>query len=107
MAQHIIRAGRFFDPPRIEPCQVPHVVYGLSYIPVLVRVHHELPVPTNFFADDRTAADIILNISTHLYFEMGPTLRHGFATEMSQLLVGVPQPAGRRGVGRKALLPHL
>ena len=42
---------------------------------------------------------VVVDVRSHLQLQMGEPLRQGIAHEPEDLLVGVTQPAGRRGVG--------
>src|SRR5438105_166496 len=68
MLQNVVRAGRFFDPPRFKFRQTTHVAYGLLDIPNLVGVHHELALPTNLLPQNSSATNVLFDIAADLLF---------------------------------------
>ena len=69
--------------------------------PLLVGVHHELPVPADGLSHDGTPPDVILHIRPDLQLEIVEAVRHELLTELHNLLLRVAEPAGGRGVGRQ------
>ena len=63
MAQHIVRAGGFFNPPGIEVGKLLHLGNGFVYGPCLVGIEHHLAIGTNLSAHELSAAQIIFRIS--------------------------------------------
>src|SRR4029077_9565430 len=89
MAENIVGTCRFFDPPGAELGQAAHVTYGFIDIPHLVSIHHELSIPTDFFAQHPSTTNIRLDMAAHFLFEMGPTRSHAFTRQAPQLFIGV------------------
>ena len=75
--------------------------------PLLVGVHHELPVPTDGLSHDGTPPDVILHIRPNLQLEIVEPVSHELLAELDDLLLRVSQPAGGRGVGGQARAQHL
>ena len=99
VAEDVVGAGGFFDPPGVEGREVAHVGDGFADVPALVGVHHELVGRADLLADDGGAAEIVGGIAADFDFEVGPAFGESFAAEAADLVVGEAEPAGGGGVG--------
>src|SRR6266849_69924 len=70
VAENVVGAGGLFDPPGVEAGEALHVGDGLADVPALVSVHHESTVRADFLANNRGAADVIVDVGAHLDFEV-------------------------------------
>ncbi len=104
VAEHIVGTGRLLNPPWIEARQLLHPGDRLVDIPDLVGVHHQLALGTDLFADDPCPSSIVLQVAADFLFEVGPALGDALAAQLSQVLVGIAEPAGGGGVCRVAVL---
>src|SRR5437588_9774046 len=98
VAQHVVRAGRLFDPPGIEPRQLPNPGDGLVHVPDLIGVHHELAIGPDLMAHQCGATHVVLQVPADLDLEVRPAARDALAAQTADLVVGVAKPPGRGGV---------
>src|SRR2546427_4067985 len=99
VAEHVVRAGRLLDPPGIEPRQLAHPGDRLAHVPHLVGVEHELPVRPDLPPHQGGPSHVVLKIAPHLDLEVPPSPLDPLAAQPADLLVGIPEPARRGGVG--------
>ncbi len=103
MSEDIVGTGRFFDEPRLEFGQRLHPFDRLGNLPDLICIDHQSPFPSDLFANNSTAADVVVQIATDLDLEHIPTLGKTLLAEFSQFFVVVSQPASRCRVGGIAI----
>ena len=84
-----------------------HVLDGLRHVPPLVGVDHECEVWPDLLAYDAQSFLVLVQRHAHLGLEVRPPLLDPRATLVSQLLLGVAQPARAGGVRRVALVHEL
>src|SRR5439155_9471508 len=105
--QDVVGAGRLLDEVRLELGQLLHPGDGLVDLPDLVGVGHQAPLVADLLADDARAPDVVLQVATDLDLEVLPAARHQAAAQRPQLVVRVPQPARRGGVGGVPVALHV
>ena len=76
VAQNVVSRGRLLDPVKLELLQLLHPVNRLPDPPLLVGVHHELPLPADGLPHDGAPPDVILHIGPHLQLEVIEPVRH-------------------------------
>ena len=105
--EHIVRAGRLFDPQRRELRQTAHVADGLVNIPDLISVEEQVPVGAEFRMQQRGAAEVVVNVGANLQLEVPPAASDSLPRQGTQLVVVIPKPASRGAVSRDAIGEHL
>src|SRR5439155_14084604 len=106
VAENVVGARWLFHPVWVELREAFRVRDGLTDIPDLVRVHHQLAI-ADLLADDPRATHVVLDIAADLDLHVRPALIHRFAAERANLFVGVTEPARGRRVRGKAVAAHL
>src|ERR1700761_965789 len=54
---------------------------------------------TSLTPPSRGAMDVVLQAAAHLHLQVSPAVRHRLAAAAADLVIGVAEPADRRGVG--------
>ncbi len=99
VAEDVVGARRLLDPGDVVRSESRHPVDRLGDVPALVRVDRDADVRTHRVPGDREATDVVLHGTTDLELHLREAVRDGLPAEAVELLVGVPEPAGRRRVG--------
>src|SRR3954454_1858968 len=76
-------------------------------VPDLVGVHHQEAVRADLLADQRGAAQVVLQRAADLHLHVAPALRDRIAGAPVDLVVGVAEPADRGRVGGEAVAAQL
>src|SRR6266542_1371810 len=87
MSQHVVRARRLLDPPRIELRERLDAIDRLVDVPTLVRVDHQPVLRADLFTHQADARRIVPRRGAHFDLEMRPALRQRLAAQMTDLLV--------------------
>lgn len=101
----IVRAGGLLDEPRLEFCELLHVLDGLGNAPHLVRIDHEdiALVETDDLTSDAQTVLVLCDVAADLELEMAVALAEGLLEERLHLVLAVAEPAGGCGVGGDGL----
>src|SRR5258708_5273746 len=81
VAEDVIRAGRFFDPPRVDLSQRTSRADCLVDAPHLVRVEHQTAIGPDRVAQDSRPTQVRLGIGANLQLQVRESARHGLAGE--------------------------
>src|SRR5690606_35832076 len=73
---------------------------GRGDLPALVRVDRDREVRPADLARLAEPADVVLEIGADLELDLGEAVGHGLTGEALELLIGVAEPPGARGVRR-------
>jgi hypothetical protein len=99
VAEDVVGTRRLLDPGDVVRSESRHPVDRLGDVPALVRVDRDADVRTHRVPGDGEATDVVLHSTADLELHLREAVRDGLPTEAVELLVGVPEPAGRRRVG--------
>lgn len=107
VAQHVVGAGGFLDPVRVELGEGLGPADRLGHVPALVGVDRHADVGS----DDRTghpaAADVVVEVGADLQLDLPEAVGDGLRGEPGELLVVVAEPPGGGGVGGEAALQQV
>ena len=107
MAQDVVRAGRLFDPVRVDSrASLRHPRDGLGHFPSLVRVDRDRDVRADRVARDRQATHIVVEIAPTLSLMSGKPSATA-STESRASFSSVAQPPGGGGVRGVTLCEEL
>lgn len=101
----VVWAGGLLDEPRLELCELLHVLDCLGHAPHLVRIDHEdvaLVEADNLPCDAQTVL-VLRNIAADLELEVAVALAEGLLEQRLHLVLAVAEPASGCGVGRDGL----
>lgn len=107
VSENVIGAGRLLDEKRA--CEGEGVDPGDRFVnlPDLIGINHDVCVVAEFFADDGEAPNVIVKVSSDFDFCVGKTGVTCLATEASEFVIRITEPAGRGGIAGVAVLPEL
>ena len=104
MAEHVVGAGRFLDEQWPREGEGANPFDGLIDLPDLVGVDHDVRGLAQFLAGDRQAPDVVVEAAPHLELGVGEACSPRLAAKPAELVVGIAEPAGRRGIAGIALV---
>ncbi len=96
--EHVVGAGGFLDPVRVERGQGAHPRDRVPDVPALVRVDRDADVVAHGGPRDPHAAHVVLEVRTHLELDLREPVRDGLLGQPGELVVGVAEPTGGRRV---------
>ena len=99
MSEHVVGARRLLDPVRVLVGEHPHPLDRLADVPALVRVGHEEAVGSELASEERGAAHVIFEVRADLHLDRVEAVCDRLAAQRADLVVVVPEPTCRRGVG--------
>src|SRR3954454_17728560 len=102
MAEHVVGAGRLLDPRDVELLQLANPIDGLPDVPALVRVDRDLDRRADRLASQGQTSDVVGETAADLELVLGVAVADRLESKPDQLLFGVAEPAGCRGVRRIA-----
>ena len=95
VSQHVVRARRLFDPPRVEHRERLHARDGFADVPLLVRVDHQLAIGTDRVAHDAQPPRVVFRRAADLDLEVREPVGDRFVAPLADQLVGIAHPAHR------------
>ncbi len=102
--QDVVGARGFLDPPGVVRREPVDPVDRHADVPALVGVDRDADLGPDGLAGEAEAAHVVLDVRPDLELDLGEPLRDRLVGQPDELLVGVPQPAGGRGVSGEPAL---
>ena len=99
-AEDVPGAGRLLDPGRAQLGQLAHPGDSGRHVPHLVGVDGDADLLAHRRAGQGQAPPIVGELGAHLEFHLGEPVVNRLRAEPRELVVGVAEPAGCRGIGR-------
>jgi len=103
MAEDVVRMSGFLDPAQLRCAKFIGPIDGLSNVPHLVCIGHQLALIADLLAHHLASTAVGDHVDTHFCLETGPPGCHRLSAQATHLLFGVAEPASGRDVGGIAI----